>query len=474
MGLERVEKTFVISSSNADYSLYCTCGFTNDYHEEISACPECQKEVELYLNHGDPVAVYTDVEITEDDNLIKASAISNIHHYKLGVLEVDRMPWTYQFDKKEDKLFVSAKDWAPMDIETNCLPKKLKRYNLKYQSEFLTPFVSKIFRHKGIDFIHPEAVLNSSLAFCNLMLLVKYPEVQNYLFSNYGVEKMEDIPSMAKKILDYPDYATFFKNYTHHTTKSVRNIVGVDAAKFNMLSFWGKVIQKPDNIKKVMDTFACDHNPHVFGAEQYQDRDTEFYHGVEVIKELSQNNETVAINRIISYFKKKKRLSSKEAIVYLADIGNMANTIRLAEPDFEIQFDKDLERFHDNLVKDSIRVKDKPLPLKYEGRFEYQRKWEEEREGHYFKLPESTTDLKVVGAKMSICVGGYGSSAFNKHCTIVFMNNKANNTVVCLEVRNNELVQAKMKCNALPTKDLSLIIRSWAREHGISITTRDL
>jgi hypothetical protein len=163
---------------------------------------------------------------------------------------------------------------------------------------------------------------------------------------------------MADKIFSYPDYAALFKSYTGHNSKTMRNIVGVDPGKLNMLRFWGKAIEKTDNIRKIMTNLVCDHNEFVFGKDRRQnDRYSEFERGYHLIKELSQNSETIAVNRLISHFKKKNQLSSLDIIVFLADIGNMADIIKETVPDYEFHMDKDLEKFHDNLSKDSLRIK---------------------------------------------------------------------------------------------------------------------
>jgi len=90
--------------------------------------------------------------------------------------------------------------------------------------------------------------------------------------------------------------------------------------------------------------------------------------------------------------------------------------------------------------------------------------------GEYsFILPPDTFSLIDCGEKMGICVGGYGDSALNKSCIIVFMM-KDNKYAGCIEITSDKktLKQAKSKFNGLINGDAALALKKWVEHNGIS------
>jgi hypothetical protein len=82
-------------------------------------------------------------------------------------------------------------------------------------------------------------------------------------------------------------------------------------------------------------------------------------------------------------------------------------------------------------------------------------------------LAPDTYYLLDVGNKMHICVGSYGKMAQKKECKILVLEEEKN-PVVCLEIRGNDLVQAKMKRNSNPEGEyLDEVIR-WCKDNKIT------
>jgi hypothetical protein len=68
---------------------------------------------------------------------------------------------------------------------------------------------------------------------------------------------------------------------------------------------------------------------------------------------------------------------------------------------------------------------------------------------------------------MNICVGSYGSRAVQKNCNIVVF--KENDVpVMCLELHENLLIQAKMKHNKRPYGEYLKTIINWCKEKDIN------
>ena len=73
----------------------------------------------------------------------------------------------------------------------------------------------------------------------------------------------------------------------------------------------------------------------------------------------------------------------------------------------------------------------------------------EKKKGSYvFYLPKNTQTLAHVGKDMNMCVGAYARQAKEKICTIVLLD-VAGEHKVCMELRENRVVQVKKYGNAL-------------------------
>ena len=65
-----------------------------------------------------------------------------------------------------------------------------------------------------------------------------------------------------------------------------------------------------------------------------------------------------------------------------------------------------------------------------------------------FCLPKNNFILHDIGNKMNHCVGTYDTLVRNKRATIIYLK-KNNEYILCLEIRNKEIIQAKKKYNEI-------------------------
>lgn len=99
-----------------------------------------------------------------------------------------------------------------------------------------------------------------------------------------------------------------------------------------------------------------------------------------------------------------------------------------------------------------------------------------ESEGYKVRPLTTIYEMKAIGDFMGICVGSYMSSQYNNRLEIVVVQDSENNYVVCLEVLNKELVQAKLKYNSplYNNKAIQDIVLSWCHLNNFKIKTRDI
>ena len=93
-----------------------------------------------------------------------------------------------------------------------------------------------------------------------------------------------------------------------------------------------------------------------------------------------------------------------------------------------------------------------------------------------FYLPQSSVDLLKAGESLHNCVGSYGAAMRNNELWVVLVADDAGKLVGCLEIKNNEIVQAKVNgnrpLNANPELNKSVI--QFAESRGLRIATKDI
>lgn len=92
-----------------------------------------------------------------------------------------------------------------------------------------------------------------------------------------------------------------------------------------------------------------------------------------------------------------------------------------------------------------------------------------------FNIPTMRHELLYAGMKLHNCVNTYAEDCIAGKCVIVLVKDK-DKLVACLELRNNELVQAKLKLNKKlkDNEEINSGVLDWCRKTGIRINTDDV
>lgn len=87
-----------------------------------------------------------------------------------------------------------------------------------------------------------------------------------------------------------------------------------------------------------------------------------------------------------------------------------------------------------------------------------------------FYLPENSDVLREVGKKLHNCAGSYSDSVYEGKTNIVLMTDEVGKLKVCIEVKHNKLVQAKLFSNKPVYYEpaLQVEIIKWAKKAGIT------
>ena len=137
-----------------------------------------------------------------------------------------------------------------------------------------------------------------------------------------------------------------------------------------------------------------------------------------------------------------------------------------------------IKEYHDRLSRELSFQRETRKSLKS---IKYKEPWISELkvfESEGYKIRPLTTiyEMKAIGDFMGICVGSYMASQYNNRLEIAVVEDSENNYVVCLEILNKEVVQAKLKYNSplYNNKEIQDIVLSWCHLNNFKIKTRDI
>ncbi len=93
-----------------------------------------------------------------------------------------------------------------------------------------------------------------------------------------------------------------------------------------------------------------------------------------------------------------------------------------------------------------------------------------------FFLPKESIDLLVAGQSLHNCVGSYGQAMGNKELWVVLVADDNGKLAACLEIKKDQLIQAKIDRNkpVHTNPALNAEVLAWAEAAGVKIKTGDV
>lgn len=136
-------------------------------------------------------------------------------------------------------------------------------------------------------------------------------------------------------------------------------------------------------------------------------------------------------------------LNVKDVGYYFSDVIRMYEQLVYDNPDYTVPKASTFKKVHDLLAKDHRRIKDKLSEFSYSDKtLELQGEYG----GYSFELPVSNHELADLGSDMCNCVSSYADRVL-KHKILIFAGRLNGENVMCIEIVNNKVVQAKLKHN---------------------------
>lgn len=166
------------------------------------------------------------------------------------------------------------------------------------------------------------------------------------------------------------------------------------------------------------------------------------------------------------------------------NLGLIRDTIRLSSVlrNEELEFNSNISDYHDYL-DNLYRLRNPQIRrygVNYDSVYESVDTSEEfkkfETDTYIFRSPKTANELSEVGQSLNICVGSYRPQFFSKILDIVLITDKEDKYVGCIEVKDNLVVQAKLKFNrpVEGNKDIFNDTKAWMQSNNLTAHCNDL
>lgn len=125
---------------------------------------------------------------------------------------------------------------------------------------------------------------------------------------------------------------------------------------------------------------------------------------------------------------------------------------------------------HDWLAQKEYEIKN--APINFEINEVIRKRLTMQLDSIKFFMPKTSTELKLAGKKLHNCVGTYTDQIINNYSQIVLVANDKGKLVVCIEIKDNKIVQAKLFGNKKVASDTTLNaeVIAWAKKAKLDYT----
>jgi hypothetical protein len=443
--------------------VYC-CGKIS----EGSQCPECRKipDEEIYYRSRDTFHHSFTVEADRKQLLFrfKISQVEFIEGKYGKFKESDRFSpdCILQIDLKSgesyfnmDHINGSLSEYPNGDLVglvNSIFPSLLKAKGKMFGQILKFVFIQRgIIYRDSIEFLTPETFLSA-------FQLIRYPELQNFTFNYFPRTLTKE---NGEKIKGKSRMLDIFSALTDHKSKTIRSLTKTEK-DFEKLMLFGPYFRENDHVLKILKQF--DMNLERVNRKLVE----EFHYGMKTLKTL-QPNEKVFCYRLLKTMERFYGMIDN-VVSYIADIGRMRKRLSEAFPDFEPIYRGNIFEYHDALMKEERRIKANNIQAFTFPKDIAQMQMEN---GEYrFELAKDEKELREIGNRMNICVGGYNEKVLRGDSYIFLM--KKEKEEVCIEISHRLLVQAKRKHNRIPSDAQIKHINKWAKQFELKIATSDI
>jgi hypothetical protein len=459
------------------YKLFCICGYTGVAKDKYY-CPECGQKADIIMEkegeYEQSAVIQSDYKMTKKT----ISFHSLVRHYKrhnktYASLDynVEEEPFSIEMDFATGKLhgnFFGIDGNFTMDdlrshqdfVYIHNDKMRNRFYHYYHHHKNFKKFLHKAAQKRGVNSdIFPILIEQSRLY--DIFAFLQYPALQytpwkNFCITDKNRRHLDNLEGLT-------DFKSICKSLFGHSEKSVRKLSLSQFTHYHLIYF-GPFIKDPNLLIPLFeDSKEINYD---FSLGFYSHQEHYLIEGLTLLSTIY--DEKVWVKQLIKKFFINERQNYHNPIVavenYISDIGRMKKLISKKKKDYEFKKTRYIEDFHDLLSKDVTRLTHKNKVISYN---EHELDYESKDETLEFSLAKDTHELVYTGKAMNICVGSYAEDAFKKKCTILTLKEN-DKPVVCLELRGDRLIQAKMKQNMKPTPAYKQLIINWANDKEIN------
>ena len=336
------------------------------------------------------------------------------------------------------------------------------------EPEVVKHFAENVIRYKGLD----KSSLTQTGDFSDTMfaMVCTANNSPGYTYRSYAaMAHMKDfhtrnrIGFLKADMRKGKDFMA--KKYFKDMPKSLRKIIAKDPFYFRFFKDLRTIgFTDPNVIKKI----ANEKPIRVAGAMICASEKDGVYTQQFVREYISRYGEPKAAKMLCS-IKPEDRYITLGDLWTFYDAGNLFDEFvkdnAVSEADMS---GKTIKEIHDNLSSSYYRISHPDFDLVYKNGEE---RFEKTVEDYEFRLPRTGYELADIGKKMHNCVAVYGDH-IKAGASVIVTATKKSRYEMCIEIRDNTVVQARGNCNKKLTEKQRRTLNEWAKENRLAVEDR--
>ena len=410
-----------------------------------------------YIVANTPYTMYNKLFNNGDKISISKKTITLNYYKKTGYWNIDTKRTRMTFNLKTGMTYIiegkKIKNISYSTSNTDYIMRSCNMYPgvktidedeiFKEAYELISNYKEKMYNKKPVEYEY----------IANLALFNRFPYiVSESLFKelDYTIKYMNKVSQDS-----YIDQAILSTVNNTKISKGLRKSIlnsskykGVLTCKALIIANKLSKYLKVDNVRKLFDSL------NIFTLNRLSGN-------INFIKNIPEHLENSFINKIV-----------KDSGL-ICDTLHMYDIVLSSNKDYKIDYRKSIKEIHDDLSEISYVISN-PL-IKFKNTKE-ERALEYSDEKYCIKLAKTNYELRDIGNTMHICVGSYSDYVKKRLLSIYTLQDNNRNPIVCIEVRDNKVMQCKMKFNnpVYTNQELLEYINKWINKNKLESYSYDL
>ena len=436
-------KQYKVTTAKKNGSIYSV--YKTAYHKDCITANTPYTMYNKLFNNGDKIS-------------ISKKTIKLNYYRKTGYWNIDTKKTRMTFNLKTGMTYIiEGKKIRNISYNTSnieCIMRSCNMYPgvkiidedkiFKEAYELIANYKEKMYNKKPVEYEY----------IANLALFNRFPYITSESFfkeSDYTVKYMNKVSQDS-----YIDQAILSTINNTKISKGLRKAI-LNSSKYEGILICKVLLMvnelskhlKVDNVRKLYNSLS------MFTLDRLSKN-------IKFVKNIPEHLENSFINKIV-----------KDSRVPICDTLHMYDIVLNSSKDYKIDYRKSIEEIHDDLSEASYAISN-PLIVfkntKEERALEYS-------DGDYcIKIAKTNHELYNIGKTMHICVGSYSNYVKKRLLSIYTLQDSNGKPIVCIEVRDNKVMQCKMKFNkpVYENQELLKYINKWMDKNKLESCSYDL